>query len=121
MLKLLKNLPRRVASAMSYSLRGLVQAFKKEESIRLETLSLFILLLILFLVSWPFWKKMTLLAIFFLIPLTELINSAIEDICDLISPEFNEKIRDAKDKSSSAVLIAIIIAIITLIVLLMIP
>ncbi|MDR2443025.1 MAG: diacylglycerol kinase [Deltaproteobacteria bacterium] len=112
--KTLKNIPHRAASAMAYSLSGLSLAFKKEESIRLETIALILLVAILALVPWPIWKKITLIAAFMLIPLTELLNSALEDLCDLVSPQYNEKIKSAKDKASAAVLIAIIIAIFTL-------
>ncbi|MDR1084773.1 MAG: diacylglycerol kinase [Deltaproteobacteria bacterium] len=114
MLKTLKNLPRRARKAMMYSLQGLWAAFRKEEAVKLEFLSLLILVLILSAVEWVFWKKLTLVAVFLLIPLTELFNSAVEDICDLVSPEFNPKVRDAKDKGSAAVLLAIIISLLTL-------
>ncbi|MDR1607215.1 MAG: diacylglycerol kinase [Deltaproteobacteria bacterium] len=121
MLNALKNIPRRAKRAMGFSLCGLWSAFKKEEAIKLEFFSLIILIVVLSLVEWPFWKKLALSGSFLIIPLTELINSAVEDICDLVSPEFNEKVRDAKDKGSAAVLVAIIINLIVLGVLLLAP
>jgi diacylglycerol kinase (ATP) len=92
---------------MRYSLQGLAQAFVKEESIRLESIALAILIVVLLLVPWPAWKKLALLAAFLLIPLAELVNSSIEDLCDLVSPGFNESVKSAKDKGSAAVLLAI--------------
>ncbi|MDR2354443.1 MAG: diacylglycerol kinase [Deltaproteobacteria bacterium] len=121
MLKALKNIPSRAKKAMYYSLCGLGASFKKEEAIKLETLSLVILVIIMCFVPWPFWKKITLIASFLLIPLVELINSSIEDICDLVSMEYNEKIKTSKDKGSAAVLMAIIINILVLIVLWKVP
>jgi diacylglycerol kinase (ATP) len=121
MLNLIKNIPRRAKKAMGYSLQGLWAAFRKEEAIKLEVLCLVILLIILGLVEWAFWKKVCLVGTYFLIPLTELFNSAIEDICDLVSPEFNVKVRDAKDKGSAAVLVAMIISIMVLWALLVMP
>ncbi|MDR1576750.1 MAG: diacylglycerol kinase [Deltaproteobacteria bacterium] len=109
MLNALKNIPRRAKRAMGFSLCGLWSAFKKEEAIKLELVGLVILALILAWVDWAGWKKWVLTATYFFIPLTELVNSALEDICDLVSPNFNEKVRDAKDKGSAAVLLAIII------------
>lgn len=45
----------------------------------------------------------------------ELVNSAIENICDLVSPERNDYIKKAKDQGAAAVLIfAIVSAIIGL-------
>jgi diacylglycerol kinase (ATP) len=114
MIKALTNLPRRVKNAMCYSLSGLGSSFKKEESVKLETVSLVILIIAMCLVSWPLWKKMTLIASYLLIPLIELINSGIEDVCDLVSTEYNERIKTAKDKGSAAVLLAIVINIIVL-------
>ncbi|MDR0549078.1 MAG: diacylglycerol kinase [Deltaproteobacteria bacterium] len=121
MFNALKNIPRRAKKAMGYSCRGLAVAFRKEEAIKLEFISLLILLLVLGLVTWPFWKKLALVAAFFVIPLTELVNSAIEDVCDLVSPDYNEKIRDAKDKGSAAVLMAIVFSLTILGVLLATP
>jgi diacylglycerol kinase len=44
--------------------------------------------------------------------LTELLNSAIETLSDLIEPRYNEIIRTAKDYSAAAVLISALIAIV---------
>ncbi|MDR1656030.1 MAG: diacylglycerol kinase [Deltaproteobacteria bacterium] len=121
MLKTIKNIPRRAVSAMGYSLAGLAMAFRKEESIRLETIALILLVAILAPIPWPIWKKIALISIYLLIPLTELLNSALEDICDLVSPQYNDKIKAAKDKGSAAVLMAIIVAIIALAALIVCP
>ena len=42
------------------------------------------------------------------IPLAELFNSALEDICDLVSPDYHPLVTQAKDKGSAAVLLAIV-------------
>jgi diacylglycerol kinase (ATP) len=112
--KLIKNIPGRAKKAMGYSLDGLGAAFRKEEAIRLECLSLVLLLVIMFFVPWPVWKKAVLTAVFLLVPLTELLNSALEDLCDLISPEYNPVIKNIKDKGSAAVLVAMIIGLLAL-------
>jgi diacylglycerol kinase (ATP) len=106
---------------MGYSLDGLSSSFKKEESIRLETLALVILIVILLIVDWPAWKKFALIGTYLLVPLTELLNSAIEDVCDLISQKFEPKIKSAKDKGSAAVLVVLIANIIALVALILCP
>lgn len=105
----LKNIPRRVTKAFGYSWDGLKGAFIKEESFRLETIGLVLLALAMAVVPWPGWKKAALFAVYFLIPLTELVNSAVEDLCDLVSPDFHPLVKTAKDKGSAAVLLAIIV------------
>jgi len=105
----IKNIPKRVINASLYSWDGLKNTFVKEESFRLEVLVLGLLIAILCLVPWPLWKKAALTAAFLLIPLAELLNSAIEDLCDLVCPERHPLIKSAKDKGSAAVLLAIIV------------
>lgn len=46
-----------------------------------------------------------------LVTLIEVVNTAIEAVCDAVSEEFSEEIRLAKDCGSLAVLISIIIAV----------
>jgi diacylglycerol kinase (ATP) len=106
---------------MGYSLSGLGLAFEKEESLKLETISLIILVIVLFFVPWPMWKKVALVGTYLLIPLTELVNSAIEDICDLITSDFHPNVKAAKDKGSAAVLVAIVLAILSLVALIACP
>ncbi|MDR2612600.1 MAG: diacylglycerol kinase [Deltaproteobacteria bacterium] len=107
MLKALLNIPGRARSAMRYSLSGLASSFRKEESVKLETIALAVLIAILIPVPWPLWKKLALTAGYLLVPFAELLNSSVEDICDLVSPGYNEKVKAAKDKGSAAVLLAI--------------
>jgi diacylglycerol kinase (ATP) len=94
---------------MRYSLCGIASSFRKEEAVKLETAALAVLAAVMLLVPWPLWKKLALVASYLLIPFTELLNSAIEDVCDLVSPGYNEKVKNAKDKGSAAVLMAIVI------------
>lgn len=104
---------------MGYSLDGLSSSYKKEESIRLETLALIILVVVMIFVPWPLWKKFALVAAYLLVPLTELLNSAVEDVCDLVSSDFEPRIKSAKDKGSAAVLIIIaadVLVLVTLII-----
>jgi len=104
----LKNLPGRLVRASGFSGRGLKAAFIGEESFRLEILGLVILGIVLIAVPWPLWKKAALVAAYLLIPLAELLNSALEDLADLVSPDFHPLVEKAKNKGSAAVLLAII-------------
>jgi diacylglycerol kinase (ATP) len=115
---LLKKAPARFAKSFGYSWDGLKATFAKEESFRLETLSFIILLAAMLVCRWPWWKQLILATTFLLIPLLEIVNSAIEDICDLITREPSALIKNAKDKGALAVLIAIVINALTLALLL---
>ena len=119
LMQTIKNIPGRVVRAFGYSFAGFRSALLKEESFRLETLGLALLLAVLLPVPWPAWKKLVLTAAYLLIPLAELFNSALEDLCDLVSPDFNPYVKSAKDKGSAAVLLAIIVAVLTLVALIL--
>lgn len=120
MLDLLKRAPARFRKSFGYSWDGLKDTFIKEESFRLETIAFVVLALILIVSPWPWWKVLVMLGSYLLIPLVELLNSAIEDVCDLISREHRPEIKAAKDKGAMAVLMAIILNAFVLIALLLI-
>ena len=100
----------RVFAAFSYSADGLGAAFRHEAAFRQE-LALYILLLpLLYLlpVSLPF--KCLLFSANTLVLIVELLNSAVESVVDLVSPDYNIYAKRAKDMGSAAVLLSLIIA-----------
>jgi diacylglycerol kinase len=68
-----------------------------------------IILGIIFKISAFEWLSLTLIVAAVLV--LELINTAIESIVDIVSPEIQEKAKVAKDVSAAAVLIAAIASI----------
>ncbi len=109
MKKLLLNAPGRFLKSFGYSWDGFKATFNKEESFRLESLAFIAVLIGLCLSGWPLWKCFALIASFLLIPLAEILNSAIEDICDGITREQALFVKNAKDKGALAVLMAILV------------
>ena len=109
MLDLLKRAPARFKKSFGYTWDAVLAMTAKEESFRLEIIAFVLLAAILLASPWPWWKVVALISCYLLIPLTETLNSAIEDVCDLITREKNETIKNAKDKGALAVLLAIIV------------
>ncbi len=100
----------RIFAAFSYSADGLGAAFRHEAAFRQE-LALYVLLLpLLYLlpVSLPF--KCLLFSANTLVLIVELLNSAVESVVDLVSPDYNIYAKRAKDMGSAAVLLSLIIA-----------
>lgn len=97
--------------AFQNSLSGIKYVIQNETSFQIECVIgifaiTFGILLKLSLTEWMIaWLAMG------LVLFAELINTAIEVMLDLYSQEYNEKIKIAKDISSSAVLITVIVAI----------
>ena len=101
----------RLWAAFLYSLNGLRFAVKNEEAFRQELAFFVLLLIVLFFLPISIHFKGILLAANTIVLLVELINSAIEAIVDMVSPEYNESAKQAKDLGSAAVLISLALAI----------
>lgn len=100
-----------LAKSFKFAFEGLVTAFTKGRNFRIQVLTglaAVILGLILKLGNFE-WLDLTLVIASVLI--LELLNTAIESIVDLVSPEIQEKAKIAKDVSAGAVLVASIAAV----------
>lgn len=97
----------RIRKAFFYSLKGLGHAFVEEAAFRQESILTGILTLVLiFLPLSLLWKGM-LFSAMALVLIAELLNSAIEAVVDLASPEFHKLAGHAKDMGSAAVFISL--------------
>ena len=102
----------RIWAAFFYSLNGLRFAISNEAAFRQETCILVVLLVVLgFLPLSLFWKGLLFFATTFVL-VVELLNSAIESVVDIASPEYHELAKRAKDLGSAAVLVSIVLAIV---------
>jgi diacylglycerol kinase (ATP) len=107
---------RRIINAFRYSFGGLKAAWINEEAFRQE------IVLAIIVVPLGLWlgvsstQRALLIGIYFIIPLTELLNSAIESIVDRIGQERHELSGRAKDLGSAAVFLSICIALIVWII-----
>ena len=95
-----------------YAFKGIFFAFKTQSNIRIHTIAA------LLVTTAGFIFKLTLvewgLVIFAigLVLVSELINTAIESLVDVISPAYSEKAGFIKDVAAGAVLIAAVVSII---------
>jgi len=109
-----KPLPRkgvaRIRAAFFYSLAGLSHAALKEDAFRQELLLYLLLLIGVFWLPVPLFWKVLLVAADTVVLIVELLNSAIEAVVDLVSPEYNAFAGQAKDMGSAAVLLALLMA-----------
>ncbi len=93
-------------------IEGLRYAFSRDNNLLVQTTVILIIVLGLeaFLESWDLIKQTILFG--FIIITLELINTAIELICDFMEPKWNEHIKRIKDIGSSIVALAIIMSIV---------
>ena len=99
---------RRFITAFVNSLRGLLAAWRCDESVKIE-LALLPVLIVVALVAGPGKvEKILLLASAFLVVIVELLNTGIEKTIDRISTEPHKLSKFVKDVSSAAVFIAVL-------------
>ena len=90
-----------------YALDGLITAIKTESSFKLELFcAIFIIIGIIF-IDTSLTNKLILLVSGILVLITELINSAIENVVDLCTKEIHPLAKNAKDIGSTAVMFSI--------------
>lgn len=102
----------RIFAAFFYSLAGIRSGFSHEEAFRQEALLFILLLPALYLIPVSLEFKALLFTVNCLVLITELLNSAIESVVDLVSPDYNTYAKRAKDMGSAAVLLSISLAVI---------
>jgi diacylglycerol kinase (ATP) len=100
----------RIIDASIYSKEGLVSAFKGEAAFRQEAALYLLMLPLLYLLPLSLNLKLLLLTANTIILIVELLNSAIEAVVDLVSPEHHILAKNAKDMGSAAVFIGLVLA-----------
>jgi len=102
----------RIWAAFFYSLSGLRAAISDEAAFRQEVcIAIVLLTVLLFLPLSLFWKGLLFFSTLSVLVL-ELLNSAIESVVDIASPEYHDLAGRAKDLGSAAVLVSIVIALV---------
>lgn len=94
-----------------HAFNGLWLLLKSEHNARIHTLAALTAIAagIILKINLAEWCLIVL--VIGLVFVTELINTSLETLADIVDPEWNEKIRDAKDYSAAAVLISAVISV----------
>ena len=95
-------------SALGYSVSGLRFAFN-ESAIRQEICVGILHVIALFLIPLHFSWKIFLSSLWVIVFITELVNTAIEAVVDLVSPQHHDLAKKAKDLGSAAVFCALLL------------
>lgn len=103
---------RRIINAGGYSLAGFRACWRHEAAFRQELLGLLPLLPLALYLGQTGVERALLAGSLLLVPLVELLNSAIEAVVDRFGGEQHELSGRAKDVGSAAVLLAIVMAVV---------
>ncbi len=97
----------RLVRAFGYSMKGFAACFRSEAAFRQEVAASLAILPMGLWLGQNSVERALLLGSWLLVPIVELLNSAIEAVVDRIGPEQHELSGQAKDIGSAAVFLAI--------------
>ena len=100
----------RVLYATYYSLKGLRAAFLSEAAVRQEVFAILIMTPVAFFFDVTHVERILLVISLLIVLITELLNTAIEKLCDHVSTDIHLLIGRAKDIGSAAGFVSLIIA-----------
>lgn len=101
----------RVFRAAQYSEQGIRSAWRDEAAFRQELVLVLLLAPLTLWLSLPRTDTVLLLALMGLVLVAELLNSGLEAVVDMASPEIHVLAAKAKDCGSAAVLVALLMLI----------
>ncbi|WP_456379721.1 diacylglycerol kinase [Thiolapillus sp.] len=99
----------RLIKAFGYSMRGFAACFKHEAAFRQEVAASLLIVPLGLWLGQTGVERALLVASWLLVPIVEMLNSAIEAVVDRIGPEHHELSGQAKDIGSAAVFLSIAI------------
>ena len=104
---------RKRGDSLSHALRGLIYLVKNEHNARIHVAILVIAIVIGVLLKITPAEWIAIAIVSGMVLISELVNSAIENLADIIEPEWNSRIKLIKDYSAAAVLVSSVISAIT--------
>lgn len=108
---------KRLVNSFKYAFQGIRQAYKGEQNLKIHTFMAILVIVFGFFLRISYLEWLACLILIGLVILAEFMNTAIEYVVDLASPNIHPLAKAAKDTASAGVLImAIISAIIGLII-----
>ncbi len=103
---------RNLIQSFKYAINGLVTGFKKERNIKVDFCVGCVVMIFGFVFSISMTEWAVLVLCFTLVLSLEYVNTAIESVVDLASPEINPLAKVSKDVAAGAVLFAAINAVV---------
>lgn len=90
---------------VGFASAGIKIAFQRERSLRFHAIATLIVTLVLLLIQPPFYWWAIIFITIAIVVAAEMFNSAIEGICDLVQPKYDERIKAIKDIAAGGVLV----------------
>ena len=98
--------------SLKFAFNGIWSLLKNEHNSRIHLLAAIFALTLGIILKLNYSEWCLVIIVIGIVFLTELLNTSLESLADLIDPEWNEKIREAKDYSAAAVMISALVSIV---------
>jgi len=98
--------------SFSYAFQGVKTAFKNEPNLRIHIFFAFSTLIAAAILKFNVFEWILLMMTIFFVIMLELINSVLEALVNIVSPEFNKEAKVAKDVAAAAVLLAAVMSVV---------
>lgn len=92
--------------ALKNSIKGIITAFVMERNIKIDCVIAILVIVFAFIIKLNYIEIIAVIFAIAIVLTAEMFNSAIENIVDLVTEEYNERAKIIKDISSGAVLIS---------------
>ncbi|MFZ2523279.1 MAG: diacylglycerol kinase family protein [Minisyncoccia bacterium] len=94
------------------AVRGLKVVFKEERNFKIEIFISIAVLIFARFFNFDIYEIIPLVIVIFMVITAEIINTAVEDLCNIVEPNQSPKIGKIKDITASYVLVSVISAVV---------
>lgn len=98
--------PKSVIDSLGFCIEGIILGFKTEKHIRYHYLTAIIALIVSLIFKLPALEFALLVTAIVLLLFAEMINTAIEEVVNLLEENYNVRAKNAKDLAAGAVLVS---------------
>lgn len=102
----------RLKKSFSHAIDGLAYAVQREKNFRIELVCAFFVLVLIFVFKVKNWEAVVLILMIMWVLITELTNTVLERVVDMLKPKIHPYARLIKDIMAAVVLISSVVAVI---------
>ena len=103
---------RKIVKSFLDACRGLKTVWKEENNFRIESIVALAVLATLFFFDFSYVEIALAVIAIVLVLLGEIVNTAVEDLCNKVEPQYDETIGKIKDMMASFMLVAVVSSVI---------
>jgi diacylglycerol kinase len=101
----------RLFKSFNYAFRGLFKILREEQNLQVHSIVAIIIVAMGFAFKIKPWEWCAILIVIALVILMETVNSAMERMADVLKPRIHDYIKELKDITAAAVMIAAVLAV----------